>query len=412
MSDTPASVSPAEALEGFADRVAREAQDEAAAVVADLQRVRFRADQVARVLGALGLPLPDEIAVLIGSATYVRRDVTPGDADLATVAPAEDDLPSLPDPPARSVPEPAPAPKRAVEEAETAKEEPPRKETNRGAAGRVTGAQNRQRILEDVQTHGPSTVTEIAERMGFHETAARAHIRALLQSGELRISGHRRSKGDNRKNGRLPGEYAATGVVAPAGVLEVAPRQRPFPGKTPQPVEEQGGSGPEVGPEAAALRRVRDLVVAQPQHVHKVESVARLLGLPAEVVSEALGKLAIQGVLKPRPTGGYNYVKPTDEGAAARLERKRTPQQGSNGGGGPVSGTGKKQVVSHPEVRKIITVVQNQIGADKVKMTPSGHWQCDCPNGSKVLIAGTPSSTRTLLNDRARLRRAGIKGLG
>lgn len=47
--------------EGIADRFVREAEEEAGRVVADLARLRFRADQVMRVLRALNLPVPPEV---------------------------------------------------------------------------------------------------------------------------------------------------------------------------------------------------------------------------------------------------------------------------------------------------------------------------------------------------------------
>jgi hypothetical protein len=76
--------------------------------------------------------------------------------------------------------------------------------------------------------------------------------------------------------------------------------------------------------------------------------------------------------------------------------------------GRTVAKTGKKQRVSHPEVRKLIDDAK-KAGAYSVRMTGGGHWEIMAKAiGPKVIISNTPSDTRGLLDDRARLRKAGL----
>lgn len=39
----------------------------------------------------------------------------------------------------------------------------------------------------------------------------------------------------------------------------------------------------------------------------------------------------------------------------------------------------------------------------------SGHWQFRAPNGQKITVCHSPSDKRSVLNDRALLRRAGLE---
>lgn len=528
--------------EGFAERIQREAGEEAAAVVADLAKVRFRADQVARVLRALDLPLPDEIGMLLVRAP-AERPTRPVVAIKAPPAPAPVSAEPAPSreespPPVAQEPESSPGavqePKKSA--APKSKTEKPSSGTarpfliepaptdlrteaaveavlisigevssqvlqehwpwaNRATIERVLRHFYAKGLLKVASAGGGANATTYrvggenvfdswpkssvgwkkqpaakAERMTFAlELVARQQdaITAVLEAtgehlvpSELRDELERRGldlplarvgdylrelsnaprptitrtgiarRGEKQTQGRTAIEYRATSVTdgkprqaATAELTGAAAqrnadkaaredasgaRQRPFPGDE----ADAGDQPPAVEDVAAnALKRVRDHVAANPQHVHTYATIAKLCDLTEELATESLAKLALQGVVKPRPTGGYSYIKPTDPGAAARMDARRphAPEVVS-GRGGTVAGTGKKQVVSHPEVRKVLDVVRNQLGPDSYEMTPSGHWAIHAPKG-RVMIAGTPSSSRSVLNDRARLRRAGIKGL-
>jgi predicted ArsR family transcriptional regulator len=57
-------------------------------------------------------------------------------------------------------------------------------------------ASTRQRVLQSIMQHGPSTATELAERLALTPAAIRRHLAVLVQRGELssreqRVYGHR-----------------------------------------------------------------------------------------------------------------------------------------------------------------------------------------------------------------------------
>ena len=63
-------------------------------------------------------------------------------------------------------------------------------------------------------------------------------------------------------------------------------------------------------------------------------------------------------------------------------------------------------VVRHPLVRSL---VQDAVAAGaQVQMAPNGHIEVRW-DGQRVMISSTPHSRRSVLNDRSRLRRAGLQ---
>jgi hypothetical protein len=56
---------------------------------------------------------------------------------------------------------------------------------------------------------------------------------------------------------------------------------------------------------------------------------------------------------------------------------------------------------------RALLVASESAGAT-VRKTGSGHYQVVTPAGNIVVVSGTPGSWRSVTNDRAQLRRAGI----
>lgn len=70
----------------------------------------------------------------------------------------------------------------------------PARATEAGAA--TDDASTRQRVLQSIMEHGPSTAVELAERLALTPAAIRRHLAALVERGELdareqRVQGHR-----------------------------------------------------------------------------------------------------------------------------------------------------------------------------------------------------------------------------
>lgn len=138
--------------------------------------------------------------------------------------------------------------------------------------------------------------------------------------------------------------------------------------------------------------------------------VAEVTGLPREVVLAIIEDLVDRGIAKDiSPSADmrlFEYSKPTEAGAAAELDAARRPT--TNGGGEasePVAGTGRGPKVRNKELQALIDACI-RAGA-KVMATGSGHFAV-LHNNTRTLISSTPSNPRSVLNDRTRLRRAGV----
>ena len=144
----PVSIPETGAPEGIADRFVREAKDEAASVVSELIRLRFRADQCVRVLRQLGLPVPPELEAILHPVAAVA---VPPVAPVADLRPVPPPAPAPEPPPATEPSTPALPPAAAVAPPETGQEQPPAAQPDkpkmtpqeRGAAGAAAAAQNR-----------------------------------------------------------------------------------------------------------------------------------------------------------------------------------------------------------------------------------------------------------------------------
>jgi hypothetical protein len=104
---------------------------------------------------------------------------------------------------------------------------------------------------------------------------------------------------------------------------------------------------------------------------------------------------------------GWTYIPPTDEGAAARIDRQRRPQAPERQVAEAVAGTGRGLRASRPEVQRLLDAITNQWGADKVAKQGNNHFVAIAPDGTKIRFAGTPSQ-RSMLNDFRKFRKAGL----
>lgn len=170
-------------------------------------------------------------------------------------------------------------------------------------------------------------------------------------------------------------------------------------------------------PESESVRRMRDWVRQQtPGEVFNVRKASEGSRLPRATALGCLDALSRKGVLSDESPSDdlrlFSYVKPTDMGDAARKDANRRaeaarestlpPTGAVRSSSAPVPGTGSKMKASHPEVQRLIDACYTA-GA-VVRRAANGHFEIS--NGKKrVLISSTPRSAKSVLTDRARVRR-------
>jgi DNA-binding transcriptional ArsR family regulator len=373
--------------EGFAERIERETRVEAAAVVADLARLRFRADQVYRVLRALDLDVPDEIVQLtrtgLAEGLLAGREERPEPAQ-APVVPAQPEAPV----------EPAPGPAAAEKPpaAEKAPEEVPEHLRGMPGAGgggpvtqRIATAEKQLQVYEALKA-GTALASELEKTTGIPHARVSAHLRSLEAAGLVRYVGDRRTPGV--ETGRFSKEYAA---VMPAAV------------KT-ETVDVQRKATPE------ELAKVRDWAVKTKAPFTAVEAIGAV-SLPAAVVVDALGQLVTRQVL--RASGGgndevlYLYGKPESPGGGAQIDaaRKVSAAAPVSNGSAPVPGTGTGTLSSSHAVNEMIRAVRAAGG--KAQKTGGEHIRVTSKDGRSCIIGGTPSNSG-LIQDKAKIRKLGI----
>lgn len=133
-------------------------------------------------------------------------------------------------------------------------------------------------------------------------------------------------------------------------------------------------------------------------------------------VLEALEGMVQRGVVEdksPSPDmrlfayAGKPKDAPKDAPKAAPKGNREDEKRASRGGGSGVAGTGKGLKAANKDVQDLINAAR-RAGA-RVAHEASGHFAVTIPGtGKRVLISSTPSNPRTVLNDRSRLRRAGL----
>lgn len=213
--------------------------------------------------------------------------------------------------------------------------------------------------------------------------------------------------------GRTTAEYVLTG-----GEEFTSPKAEPAPASS------ESERDTELAPVVPlivtpTLEQVRDAAVKLKTNI-SMSSLASEMGVSIQSrmirreLREHMAVLTRRGMFKADnedggPISKWDYIEPTDMGSAARLDQRLRGSHGDvslrGGRSRPVSGTGKKEKATHPEIQSLINHA-TRLGAT-VSRVASGHWEVR-KGAQKVLISSTPSGSRSVLNDKARLRRMGL----
>lgn len=454
--------------EGYLERVQRESQEEAAAIVADLQRLRFRADQVAHVLRALKLPVPSELNMLLGFVSTPEgfKPVIaeqPVEVAVGPVAPGEtvprieqtvaktpegaerikrmDEALDKSTPPAavtgtqrtaeqESKPEPA-----SLEIPDHLKGMPAARKGVWRPKSMLPAAERQLKVLEFVREHPDMLVPEIAEDMQLDRAAVERDTKELKEVGLLVPTGLRLPRGKKRgragiklrvadavpptTSGRQPDAAPAGTDTEPASgrAAERPTTARGDAASTPGGStrgSEPSGTLPEV--DQATLNLVRAAYRDRAGKQVAPQSLARTLGLNVKKVQAATDVLAATGALVMHGVGPgrtYKWVKPTEPGRASELDQQRArdnaERQRQRESSAPVAGTGNRPRASNQDVDKLLADCSR---AGATISHDGGHFVITWANGTgnhRVAISSTPRDRRSVLNDRARLRRGGLQ---
>lgn len=140
--------------------------------------------------------------------------------------------------------------------------------------------------------------------------------------------------------------------------------------------------------------------------------VANANEITVELALEGLESLVRRGVVNDMSPSAdmrlFAYAgKPKEVAKPAPKDNRDDGKRASRGGGSGVAGTGKGMRSANKDVQDLINAAK-RAGANVIHEA-SGHFAVTIPgSGKRVLISSTPSNPRTVLNDRSRLRRAGL----
>lgn len=370
--------------EGFAAEIERRTRIEAERVLADLARLRFNAHQVVRVLRALSLEVPPELAALLGGspqAEWQARDPEPpAPASGAVEAPEREpettpakppQAPSAP-PPERERPQPPPESEAGPEP--TQKRVPP---VGGKEAARAAGEANRAAVLGYLQDHPEGVgLRPIYEALGISQTVVSRHLKTLIAEGLIEKRGQMRAaRYYARTTDSLP-----TPVKAPT--REVADDEEPL------------------------LGVVRDAVVGRQGDFSPQQVADDLPGdPPVDVITARLRQLAEQGIINdvsPAPDLMlFNYERPKDAGAAAKIDQQRRAGTGPRVvGADAVAGTGNGKLSSNAEVNEVVRKVRAQ-GATATK----GGSHIQIRYGGRTVTIGTTPGKVGFMKDKEKIRK-------
>jgi DNA-binding transcriptional ArsR family regulator len=355
----------------FADRVREDAEREAARVLEDLERLRFDAEAVVRVMRALGIPVP----ALLAAVTETDAPEVPESVDQAEAAPEapeekkQEDT-KVPETPDLSQRKPPPVPSGTSVGAQKASE---------------TGDENRSRVLSVIRSGGSTGLglRSVYEKADLSQGTASRHIRALMDDGLVEKRGQARAA-----------RYFATETDAP-GQQEPESAER-------APAEDAQVVDP------VALAAVRDFVTKQ-KKPFKVGDVVQGTSLIRPHVNDALSLLERRQVIENIGLDGFDlfeYRKPRDPGAAAKIDAESRKTGAAEGGSVPVPGTGRAPRAGTPEIDKLLIKVRRAGGS--VRHAASGHFSIEYA-GRSVQIPATPGSSAAVRTAIARVRQLGLE---
>lgn len=405
---------PDRASVGFADRIQAEARQEADRVLGELKRLRFDAHQIVRVLRALDLGVPEDLASFVGDAPQLGATLER--ISLENRETAVEESPETESPETERKPEPRRPEKTVLPPGQEFPEHLAKMPAAQGRgplSPRLVAAKKQRQVLDALAAQKNAVAGEIAREVeGIPVARVSDYLRMMEDCGLVRRTGRNRHDpvklAEAHREGRHPGK---------ASVEYVAVQESAEPGLSERPASES--SSVDAGAERAAeLERsaavaVRDFAVSAGD-AFSPRQVMEETGLEESDVRTELTDLLRRGVIAFVGMDDlelYEYRKPDGPGAAADLDAKRRERgvfvggTGSSSGGAPVAGTGGKVRAANPDVQKLIDAARQQ--GCKISHAPNGHFEVRAPNGARLLISSTPSNPRTILNDRARLRREG-----
>lgn len=434
--------------QGFREKIEADSRVEVERVLADLSRLRFDATQVDHVLRALKLPVPAELTAFL-SGTYV-----PAEAPQAPPAASE----PAPAPPAEGVDIESPAgpSPEAVKRADERKAKLADEVASSGSAvadpaaepevrvrsylslmpalnGRPfaeckkpqqTSARAQMKILQFVNSRATTTAPDVeaANLGGIAPTAYNKHLNDLadagliVRTGKFRHGDAKQAKIDAGTLGGHPGRMAVEYGPKDKAATPPPPATQVPPSEEVQDAQAERERITQAREKAAkdAMGPVRDMIVGLTEPFSPTQ-VAEATKLDLRQVKIALAAMCDRKIVKNvSPTKDlllYQYVRPTDAGAAATIDHAASKAQANattRNGGVPVAGTGKQLTISNAEVRTLVAQITKAGGT--VTKASSGHFEVRNPaTGQKVMISSTPSNSRSVANDRTRVRRIGLK---
>lgn len=413
-----AEVAEIDAEEGFAERIERETREEAERVCAELTKLRFDARQVQRVMKALGLTIPREIAWAASEKTVMIVDELPEQPPAASPAPAASKEA------AGSSPEPATAETAPIESAaEPVK--PPKQRPSAGGTPRVAAdvdwpadlmampaasgngpvrprrvaAEKQLAVYNDVEAHRTRIPGEVADAVGMKSETVASILRELHRHGMIVRTGVNRRK-PGQKTGRASVEYRPLVRLKDPAEVDQAPAKP----KTPAPPQTKVTSKVASVPKSTKLG-VEDFLAKQ--GVGQTFTLGGLCddlpGADPEHLENWLRHLVVKQKVA---QDGSSYAVLV----AADINAPKKTGSGPRIASGSVAGTGKSKVrSSNPGVQALMNEAR-QAGATVTK-TGGDHIRYEWEQGGvKRVVTGSasPSTERAVRDTRADLRRGGL----
>jgi len=163
-------------------------------------------------------------------------------------------------------------------------------------------------------------------------------------------------------------------------------------------------------------KQFRDWAVAQGPNVWSVKDAAAALDRHYTTIAPHVKWALQRGIIREvksvsrgrgRPTKLYTYVDPKTLSGPTSRPKERLP--GLPAGTSDAAPTGRRHKVK-PEVRALVRAAERDPKFDVTYSPGSGHYRIRRKSdNASTSIASTPSDHRTVLNDRAALRKLGLK---
>lgn len=252
---------------------------------------------------------------------------------------------------------------------------------------------------------------DAADELGLRRDRVSSDFRELLQRGVFALTGNQvhskeALKLDPIKRGRTSPEY----------VLAIEVGEPPKGEARPETPEVEAPEAPARAQPEDVDKKLRDAIIEL--RTFNFETLAAKLGIEAadddgrEALRGRVMKFIERGMIAPHEHDTWRYVKPTDPGAAARLDMERTAEERlaveRTEGSLPVEGTGRSLLSSHPEVKRIVEIARRSPVVERVFKQGNDHIAVKFRDRPiPIRIASTPNNAG-LVQDKNRLRKAGL----